>query len=223
MINYRFKADGMQKIKILIADDHALLRESWAFILNNDHRFTVIAESGNGNEAVELACRLRPDIITMDINLPGLNGFKATELILNLVPGSKILAVSLHTQPSYARKMLEKGAKGYVTKNSPADELKKALVEIYNGKNYVCTEIKNIFFEQSVSGTQGSDLDRLSEREKEIVRHIQKGSSTKEIGSTLKISARTVEVHRNNVLKKLKLKNAAALVNFINNKPDFID
>lgn len=208
----------MEKITILIADDHTLVRETWSFILNNDARFQVVAESGSGEEAVELAKKLRPNIVIMDINLPGINGIEATQLIRKFSPGSKILGVSLHTQPTYARKMMQKGASGYVTKNSTREEMYKAILEIQSGKKYICDEIKNILSEQVISGEeQQTGLNSLSQREIEIITLIKKGNSSKEIAEALSISVKTVEVHRYNILKKLNLKNAAALVNFINN------
>jgi two-component system invasion response regulator UvrY len=208
----------MEKITILIADDHTLVRETWSFILNTDPRFSVVAESGSGEEAVELANKLRPHIVIMDINLPGMNGIEATQLIRKYSPGSKVLGVSLHTQPTYARKMIQKGAMGYVTKNSSREEMFKALMEIYNGRKYICDEIKNILSEQVISGEDAqTGLNALSQREIEIIAYIKKGFSSKEIADALHISVKTVEVHRYNILKKLNLKNAAALVNFINN------
>jgi DNA-binding NarL/FixJ family response regulator len=208
----------MEKITILIADDHTLVRETWSFILNTDPRFKVIAESGSGEDAVELAKQLRPQIVIMDINLPGMNGIEATQQIRKFSPASKILGVSLHTQPTYARKMIQKGAMGYVTKNSSREEMFKAIMEIQSGRKYICDEIKNILSEQVISGEDTNNgLNSLSQREIEIISFIKKGNSSKEIADTLNISVKTVEVHRYNILKKLNLKNAAALVNFINN------
>ncbi|HEY1872000.1 MAG TPA: response regulator transcription factor [Chitinophagaceae bacterium] len=208
----------MEKITILIADDHTLVRETWTFILNNDPRFFVIAECGTGEEAIELAKNLRPAVVIMDINLPGMNGIEATQLIRKYSPSSKILGVTLHTQPTYARKMMQKGAVGYVTKNSSSEELFRAIVEVYEGKKYVCEEIKNIISEQVIGGEdQQSGVNALSQREIEIISFITRGYSSKEIADSLAISVKTVEVHRYNILKKLNLKNAASLVNFINN------
>jgi len=208
----------MEKITILIADDHTLVRETWSFILNTDDRFKVIAESGSGEEAVELAKQLRPNIVIMDINLPGMNGIEATQLIRKYSPASRILGVSLHTQPTYARKMIQKGAMGYVTKNSSREEMFKAIMEVQQGRRYICDEIKNILSEQVINGEdQQTGLNALSQREIEIINFIKKGFSSKEIAESLDISVKTVEVHRYNVLKKLNLKNSAALVNYINN------
>jgi DNA-binding NarL/FixJ family response regulator len=207
----------MEKITILIADDHTLVRETWSFILNTDERFSVIAESGNGEDAVELARQLRPDIVIMDINLPGINGIEATQQIRKFSPASRILGVSLHTQPTYARKMIQKGAMGYVTKNSSREEMFRAIIEIQAGRRYICEEIKNILSEQVINGEeQQGGLNALSQREIEIINFIKKGFSSKEIAESLEISVKTVEVHRYNILKKLNLKNSAALVNFIN-------
>ena len=208
----------MEKITILIADDHTLVRETWSFILNTDERFNVIAESGSGEDAVEQAKLLRPNIVIMDINLPGINGIEATQLIRKYSPASKILGVSLHTQPTYARKMIQKGAMGYVTKNSSREEMFKAIIEVQNGRRYICDEIKNILSEQVINGEDPqTGLNALSQREIEIINFIKKGFSSKEIAESLDISVKTVEVHRYNVLKKLNLKNSAALVNYINN------
>lgn len=207
----------MEKITILIADDHTLVRETWSFILNNDPRFFVIAECGTGEEAIELAKNLRPAVVIMDINLPGLNGIEATQLIRKYSPSSKVLGVTLHTQPTYARKMMQKGALGYVTKNSSREELFRAIVEVYEGKKYVCDEIKNIISEQVIGEGQQCGVNALSQREIEVISFIRQGHSSKEIADSLAISVKTVEVHRYNILKKLNLKNAAALVNFINN------
>jgi two-component system invasion response regulator UvrY len=206
----------MEKITILIAEDHTLIRETWNFILNSDPRFQVLAACGNGEEAVELARQLRPNVVTMDINLPGINGFEAAQLIRKYSPGSKILGVSMHSQPAYARKMIQAGAKGYVTKNSSYDELMNAISEIHNNRTYVCQDIKDILAQQSFEGKE-QGLNSLSSREIEIIGYIKKGYSSKQIAEPLNISMKTIEVHRYNILKKLNLKNTAALVNYINN------
>lgn len=208
----------MEKITILIADDHTLVREAWSLILSTDSRFSVVAESGSGEEAVELAKLLRPDIVIMDINLPGISGIEATQQIRNCSPASRILGVSLHTQPTYVHQMIQKGAMGYVTKNSSCDEMFKAILEVQQGRRYICDEIKHILSEQVISGEDTQKrLNALSKREIEVIAFIKKGYSSREIAAALELSVKTVEVHRYNILKKLNLKNAAALVNFINN------
>ncbi len=207
----------MGKITILLVDDHKLIRDSWSFILNSDSRFQVIGETSNADEAVEIARTKKPDIVLMDINMTPVNGFEATKLVRKFSPGSKIIGISMHSMPAYARRMLQIGAMGYVTKNSSKDELINSIVEVYGGKKYICEEVKNILAQQELEDEGGTpDMNVLSRRELDIVELIKEGLSSKEIAIRLDISLKTVEVHRYNILKKLSLKNTAALVNFIN-------
>ncbi len=213
----------MQKVTILIADDHKLIRETWSFILNNDPRFEVIAECGDSEQAVEVARTMRPQIVLMDINMTPISGFEATEKIRKVSPASKIIGVSMHSQPAYAKKMLQIGAKGYVTKNSSKEEMIKAILEVNNGNKYICDEIKNNISELVLEENKDlPNVNALTEREIQIINLIKEGLSSKEIASQLNISLKTVEVHRHNILKKLKLKNSASLVNFINNTATYI-
>lgn len=206
----------MEAISILIADDHKLIRDTWSFILNTDDRFKVVAECSNGEEAIEQAKQKRPQIVLMDINMTPVSGLEATKQIRKVSPGSKIIGVSMHSQPAYAKKMLQIGAKGYVTKNSSRDEMFKAIMEVYEGNRYICDEVKNIISEQIMDENPAQGINSLSERELQIVKLIKEGHSSKEISAQLSISLKTVEVHRHNILKKLSLKNSAALVNYIN-------
>jgi two-component system invasion response regulator UvrY len=210
----------MQPIKLFIVDDHTLLREAFKMTLASHPDFLVIGEAGNGENAVELVPRLRPDVITMDINLPGISGIEATKQIRRMLPGAKVLGISLHTQPSYARKMMKAGAYGYVTKNTSTNEMFKAIMEVYAGKKYICAEIKNILSGHITGEDEEAKIESLSLREIEVIKHIKDGRSSKEIAQALFISVKTIEVHRYNILKKLRLKNVAALVNFINNHPE---
>jgi DNA-binding NarL/FixJ family response regulator len=209
----------MQKITILLVDDHKLIRDSWSFILNSDPRFLVVGETSSGEEAIEIAREKKPKIILMDVNMSPVNGFDATKQIHKTSPDSKIIAVSMHTMPAYAKRMLQLGAMGYVTKNSSKEEMITAIVEVSSGKKYVCHEVKTILAEQELDeNTDTADMNNLSRRELDIIKLIKEGLSSKEIALQLDISLKTVEVHRYNILKKLKLKNTAALVNFINTK-----
>lgn len=213
----------MQKVSILIADDHKLIRETWSFILNNDPRFEVVAECGDSDQAVEVAKNKRPQIILMDINMTPISGFEATEKIRKVSPASKIIGVSMHSQPAYAKKMLQIGARGYVTKNSSKEEMIKAILEVQSGNKYICDEIKNNISELVLEENKDTpNVNALTEREIQIINLIKEGYSSKEIATQLSISLKTVEVHRHNILKKLKLKNSASLVNFINNTATYI-
>ena len=207
----------MEKINVLIADDHKLIRETWSYILNSDERFNVIAECGDSEQAVEVTKQKRPHIVLMDINILPISGFEATERIKKVSPATKVIGVSMHSQPAYAKKMLQIGAKGYVTKNSSKEEMIKAILEVNEGSKYVCDEIKNNISELVLEENKDMpNVNALTEREIQIINLIKEGQSSKEIAAALNISLKTVEVHRHNVLKKLKLKNSASLVNFIN-------
>ena len=137
----------MGKITILIADDHKMARQALVFVLNSDNRFQVIAECESGEEAIEKSRELQPDVVIMDISLPGFDGIESTGRVRQLSPGSKIIGMSMHTQPSYANAIMEKGAFGYLTKNSPREEMFKAILEVYAGRKYLCNEIRTILSE----------------------------------------------------------------------------
>ena len=206
----------MEKISVLIADDHKLIRETWSFILNSDARFNVIAQCSNGEEAIEMAQKLRPKIALLDINMSPTNGIEATEQIRKFSPSTKIIGVSMHSQPAYVKKLLKLGAMGYVTKNSPQQEMFEAIMEVNAGRRFICSEVKTILSEQIFEEDNATGANTLSSRELDVIKHIKDGLSSKEIATQLSISLKTVEVHRHNILKKLNLKNSAALVNYIN-------
>jgi two-component system invasion response regulator UvrY len=213
------KASVMKKVSIMIVDDHTLIRETWSFLLGKNENFDVVAECGDGERAIELARDKRPDVVLLDINMAPMSGFDVLKQIRKFSPGSKIIGVSMHSQPAYAKKMLRLGAKGYVTKNSPRQEMLEAIAEVSNNRIYICQEVKNILSDQLLNGDQvNPDINNLSDREMQIVRALKEGLSSKEIASELSISLKTVEVHRHNILKKLKLKNTVSLINFINSQ-----
>lgn len=207
----------MKPITILVADDHKLVREAWSFILNNDDRFKVIAECPNAESAIMQVKDLRPDVVIMDINMPGMNGIEAIPFIRKFSPISKILGVSCYTFPDIARKMIIAGASGYLTKNSSRDEMFHAIIEVMAGKKYLCKEIKSLI-EESINGTDDPKvrLSTLSVREIEIISAVRKGLTSKEIAQEFRLAPKTVEIHRYKILKKLKLSNSAELVDFFN-------
>jgi len=214
---YHYKIAYMGKITVLIVDDHTLIRETWSFLLGRNENFEVIAEVGDGQKAIDIARDKRPNIVLLDINMTPLNGFDVLKMIRKQSPGSKVIAVSMHSQPAYAKKMLRMGAKGYVTKNSPRQEMLDAILDVNNGNTYICQEVKNILSDQMLSEEDNTaGLNQLSEREIEVINQIRDGLSSKEIADRLAISIKTVEVHRHNILKKLKVKNTASLINYIN-------
>jgi DNA-binding NarL/FixJ family response regulator len=212
-----FETKPFEKITILIADDHKLVREAWRYVLNSHPGFIVIGESGDAEDAVEKARILRPRLVIMDINLPVMNGIEATRQIRKYSPGSKILGVSLHTQPTYVRKMMQAGALGYITKNSKKEEMFLAIQELEAGRKYICEEVKDILAERLNPEHSYKGINALSSRELEIIEQVRQGNSSKEIAFSLNIAVKTVEVHRHNILKKLDLKNSSALINLVNN------
>ena len=132
-----------EQIRIIIADDHQMIRETWKLVLEQNESFTIVAECRNGNEAIQAAIKLQPDIILMDVNMSPVNGFEATKKIAKQAPNVRVIGISIHNQPAYAENMLQMGAKGYVTKNSTKDEMFRAITEVHNGKEYVCKEVKD--------------------------------------------------------------------------------
>jgi DNA-binding NarL/FixJ family response regulator len=206
----------MKKITVVIVDDHQLVREMWRELFSRNPEIEIVGESGQFQQAIEIIRNKRPDIVLLDINLSQASGFDAVPLIRKYVPGTRIITVTMHSQPAYAKKMLRLGVKAYVTKNSSRQEIFQAIETVMNGGRYVCTEIKDILSEQMLKDeAAGPDVKDLSFREIEIIRLIKEGLSSKEIAAQLNISVRTAEVHRHNILKKLQLKNTAALISFI--------
>jgi DNA-binding NarL/FixJ family response regulator len=203
-------------ISILIADDHKLIRETWTFILNRDSRFKVIGSCSNSEEAVKMSKQKHPNVVLMDINMVPFSGIEATRQIREVSPQSRVIGVTMHSQPAYAKKMFQIGASGYVTKNSSREEMVKAILEVSQGNKYVCDEIKELISETNEDNSSQSAISSLTEREMDVINLIRQGSSSKDISAKLEISIKTVEVHRHNILRKLKLKNAASLIHFMN-------
>src|SRR5690349_12405522 len=146
----------MAPITLLIADDHALLREAWTFLLNSDARFRVVAECADAESAIEQCKILRPQIVLLDINFPGMSGLDAVPLILQSSPESKIVGISIHNSPGIIRKMIKQGARGYVAKNSTKEEMIEAIISVNEGKNYLCQYMKE---QISQKFTEGENLD----------------------------------------------------------------
>jgi DNA-binding NarL/FixJ family response regulator len=130
------------KIRIMLVDDHRLILESWKILLDNDPRFSIVAECESGAKAIREAAALKPDIILMDINMFPINGFEATEKILANYPLIKVIGVSINNQPGYANRIMKLGAKGFVTKGSSFEELTHAIIEVHQGSEYICEEIR---------------------------------------------------------------------------------
>jgi two-component system invasion response regulator UvrY len=208
----------MEKITVLIADDHQLIRESLGLILSNDPQIEVQGLCGSAEEAVEKAMVCRPQIILLDINLPGISGIEAIPVFRKFCPGIKIVGMSMHTQPAYARKMMQTGASGFVTKNSSCEELLTAIREVRKGNRYVCAITRDLLSEQLFPSEETDKYNTLTSRELGIIEMIKTGLTSKMIGEKLAISTKTVEVHRYNILKKLGLSNTAALMSYVSQR-----
>jgi DNA-binding NarL/FixJ family response regulator len=206
-------------ISILIADDHKLIRETWTYILNSDTRFKVIGSCSNSEDAVKMSKQKHPNVVLMDINMIPFSGIEATRQIREVSPQSYVIGVTMHSQPSYAKKMMQHGASGYVTKNSSREEMVNAILEVSKGNKFLCEEIKELITESNQDPKALSAINTLTEREMDVVNMIVQGSQSKDISAKLNISIKTVEVHRHNIFKKLNLKNSVALIHFMNNSP----
>ena len=199
-------------------DDHSLVAEMWSELISSDERFSVVAICNDTSDAsIELVKSKRPDVVIMDINIPPISGIDATKLVKKESPGTKVIGVSMHNQPSFAKRMLKNGAFGYVTKSSNKNEMFDAIVSVMQGKVYVCKEIQENLSKQVLIDDELPDISKLTEREIDVLKLIKDGLSSKEIAAKIFLSYRTVEVHRSNILKKMNLKNTASLLKFIHN------
>ena len=205
-----------KKIKIVIADDHLLIAETWATLINMDPDFEVVKVFDNTQSLIEEISELKPDIAILDININPFSGIEATKMIRRLAPGTKIIGVSMHNQPSFAKKMMRNGAMGYVTKSSNKNEMYEAIRAVMRGEKFICAEIQRNITNQVLMDDDDNKLSRLTEREIEIIKLIKNGSTNKEIAEKLFLSPRTVETHRARILKKLDLKNSLSLVKYVN-------
>lgn len=206
----------LPKIKILIVEGHQLIAEAWGCVLNTVANFEVVSTVDNEKDAIEIALDKRPDIVLMGLNLTEGDGFSCTFEIYNQLPKTKIIGLSIHDDLALVKKLLKKGASGYLTKNCSSDELINAINQVSKGSEYICSEIKNKFFKR-VMGNKSLSKE-LSNREIEIVKLIAAGMTSKVIGVQLHVSNRTIETHRNNILHKLALLNAAQLGIWAKNK-----
>jgi DNA-binding NarL/FixJ family response regulator len=205
-------------IKILIVDDHNLIVEAWTNILNAVEGYEVCGSCDTAEEALALTHRYRPNVVLMDINLKGSTGFEATENIMNQVPKTKVIGLSIHDDLSIVKKIFAKGAKGYLTKNSSKTELIASIRKVNEGEVFVCDEIKDRFFNTALNGDDADNKKDLTSKEIDIIKYIAQGMTSKEIGDKLNISHRTVETHRHNILKKLDIPNSALLTSWAKDK-----
>src|SRR4029079_1735993 len=206
----------MSKIRVLIAEDHATVREGLKLILGAHCDIEVVGDTGDGRTAVALTQQLRPDIVLMDISMPGLNGQKATAQLKECFPEVHVLALTRHQEDGYLQQMLRAGASGYILKQSPPAELLHAIRAVAHGGKYldaaVAGRMMGSYAGRSV--VSGQALSELSERETEVLRLIAWGYSNKEVANRLNLSVKTIESHKANAMKKLGMSSRIDIVRY---------
>lgn len=210
----------MQKIKLYLVDDHRMVIDMWASLLSTNPKFEIAGTALDGEKAFEEISNTLPNVVLMDITLPGMSGIELTKKIREKLPSIKILGVSMHTNIMLIKQMLISGASGYVSKTSSFDEMIQAITTIHEGSRYICRNIKDYITNQVISEQQSDPayrINQLTKRELEIVTLIKEGHSSKEISEKLFISKRTVEVHRYNIFRKLEVNNITSLIKITNN------
>lgn len=200
----------MSQINVMLVDDHAVVRMGFKMLLETTDDIKVIAEAENGEEAIKFYMEHKPDVIVMDITMPGMGGMEAIERILNKESSAKILVLSAHEDSVHPKRVLNAGAMGYVTKRSAAEELIKAIRAVASGKKYIEASVAQQMAIQQLSGDQ-NPVDVLSEREFEVFMSLAKGKTTNEIAETLFLSPRTVGTHLYNIKQKLNANNSAEI------------
>lgn len=201
----------MDKIRLLLADDHPLIRAGFKSLLGKSERFEIVGEAENGKELIDMGNTLIPDIILSDINMPVISGLDAMEQLTKQQPSIKFIMLSMHEEREYILNALKIGANGYLLKNIEWLELERAIITVYEGGKYFSPAITNILAE-SFSRPEVIESYDITPREKEVLELVANGNSTKQIADQLGISIRTVESHRINMLKKMKASNTAELI-----------
>jgi DNA-binding NarL/FixJ family response regulator len=205
----------MEKIRVLIAEDHETVREGLKLILSAQSDMEVVGDAGDGRAAVELAQRLNPDVVIMDISMPGMNGLKATGKLKNCCPEAHILALTRHKDDGYLQQILSAGASGYVLKQSPPSELIHAIRAVAKGGKYLDPTVAGKVMGRFVGrSTSTEKLSEITEREAEVLRLISWGHSNKDIANRLGLSVKTVEVHKTNAMKRLGMSSRIDIVRY---------
>jgi two-component system, NarL family, response regulator NreC len=206
----------MSKIRILLADDHGLVRKGLRLLVDSQEGLEVVGEASDGREAVRLAAELRPDIAILDIAMPNLNGIDAAAQIVKSCPAVRVVILSMHSDESYVVRALDAGARGYLLKDSAEDDLVQAIRTVAEGRPYFSPAISATLLEDYVRTLRQRGLtdsyDLLTDREKEVLQLLAEGKSNKEAAALLNLSPYTIETHRTNMMQKLNLHNTAEIV-----------
>jgi DNA-binding NarL/FixJ family response regulator len=206
-----------EKIKILVVDDHTIVRQGICLELQTIENFEIVGEADCGQEALTLISEHCPDIVIMDINMPGLSGIETTKQIREINSNIKVIALSMHSEKIYVMEMLNSGASGYLLKTCAFKELHRSINIVLSGETYLCPEIAKLVRNgslNSIHGKKSTPMSILTPREKEVLQLIAEGYKTKDIAQKLKISIKTVDNHRAKLKKKLDIHNIAQLTKF---------
>ena len=202
-------------IRVLVADDHPVVRKGLRSCLADQPHLQLVGEAADGEEAARKARELLPDVALLDINMPRLDGLQVTELLRREAPKVKVLVLSIHSRPEYVHRIIQAGARGYVLKDSSPDQLVQAIERVYAGDVFFSPQVAQLALRQYVgSGGKPQPSDKLSRREREVLVQIAGGSSNKEIASRLGVSVRTIETHRERIMRKLNIHSVAGLTKF---------
>ena len=205
------------KIKVLVVDDHAVVREGVKMVLETDPELRVVGEAASGEEAIDLVRQLEPDVVVMDIGMPGLSGFEATRRIRESRPDVNVLALTVHDSEAYVFQMLQAGAVGYVLKRSEAPEVIRAVKAAHRGEALLHPSVAKLLIQDYLTRAERGEevtYDQVSDREREILKLIAEGLTNKEIAEKLFLSVKTVQAHRANLMRKLGLHDRVELVKY---------
>jgi len=205
------------KLRILLADDHQMFIESLRIMLEREPGVEVVGVTGNGLDVFRLAKQLKPDIVCMDIGMPGMNGIEATRRLIAACPDTKVIGLSALSDQRYVIEMLEAGASGYVTKAEACDELLRAIRSIRQGRKYVCVDVAATLTDALIEKSdklETTAAPRLGPRERQVLQLIAEGYTSVQIATNLHIAAATVDVHRRNIMRKLNLHGVAELTKY---------
>ena len=202
-----------KKIRILLADDHPVVRQGFRLILTAQPDMEIVGEAGNGRQAVELAQGLLPDVVVMDVAMPELNGIEATRRLARVAPRTRVLALSMHKDSVYVREILRAGARGYLLKDSVDRDLLAAVRSVAGGEGYLSPGVADAVLSDYRRHVT-DPLDLLSSREREVLQMIAEGKTNKEIAAALNLSVYTVDAHRGRIMEKLNLHSMGELVRF---------
>ena len=204
----------MDLIRILIADDHALVRAGIRALVEKIEGVTVIGEAGKGSDAKNLITKLRPELVLLDITMPDGNGFDVLSYVQKNFPHIRVIVLTVHEAGEYAIRALREGAAGFLPKSAASTELEQAINTVVNGGRYISPETSQKTVLEFGKGTKKDQLEALSPRQREVLRLIAEGRTTKQIAQTLQISVKTVETHRSQLMERLDIHDVAGLVRY---------